>query len=50
MPWKEWSVATTLFVPPNPAIVCAVMHRVRQLDCLSSGTGSSPVQRAISGV
>ena len=27
---------------------CAVMHRVRQLDCLSSETGSSPVQRAIS--
>src|ERR1700730_12156365 len=25
----------------------AVMHRVRQLDCLSSETGSSPVQRAI---
>ena len=30
--------------------ICAVMHRVRQLDCLSSETGSSPVQRAISGV
>ena len=35
---------------PSPRSFCAVMHRVRQLDCLSSETGSSPVQRAILGV
>src|SRR3974390_2067207 len=32
---------------PAVDLLCAVMHRVRQLDCLSSETGSSPVQRAI---